>query len=291
MRQSNFLTKTDVQDDDDDEDRAFNLRLPTWFRLWRLRQVAGKVKTTDVISAKESAWIDRWVAKDLSPDYLYKMLGLAKQGDKAMQSQNYRLFEEYNNRLFAKDQALYQSWMEKLMTPEDVYKALKLDKLKGAKVAKSKNYRRYEVYLVKYYETNNSKYSLFLVTFGLALLGTVNTVTEPTVVLVANALGAIPNLLELFEKKNCSYAVDIEVAPPRQLQGAKEMNTGKRKEEIHSKRNTTLLLMQTMMVLNEGSSCYLLNRGIRCFGVGMIQNTCKIKVITIRHASVGITVD
>ncbi|ETO82893.1 hypothetical protein AM587_10004929 [Phytophthora nicotianae] len=135
-----------------DEERGFNLPGLTWFRFWRLRRVADKLKTTDVISAKESKWIDSWVKKDLNPQYVYKKLGLTKQGDKAMQSQNYRLFEAYTERMFAKDQALYNSWLAKKMTPEDVYKALKLDKLKGAKAAESKDFRRYEVYVFKWYE-------------------------------------------------------------------------------------------------------------------------------------------
>jgi hypothetical protein len=52
------------------EERALGVgRLTTWFRFWRLRRVAGKMKTTDVISAKESKWIDGWVKRDLRPDY------------------------------------------------------------------------------------------------------------------------------------------------------------------------------------------------------------------------------
>ncbi|KAG7378877.1 hypothetical protein PHYPSEUDO_009413 [Phytophthora pseudosyringae] len=135
-----------------DEERGISLPGLSWFRFWRLRRVADKLKTTDVISAKESKWIDSWVKKDLSPEYVYKQLGLTKQGDKAMQSQNYRLFETYTDRMFTKDQALYNSWLAKKMNPEDVYKALKLDKLKGAKAAKSKEFRRYEVYVFKWYE-------------------------------------------------------------------------------------------------------------------------------------------
>ncbi|GMF25248.1 unnamed protein product [Phytophthora lilii] len=69
---------------------------------------------------------------------------------------------------------------------------------------------------------------------------------------------------------------NIEVAALWSLQ--ERMNKGKRDEEIHLKRK---LLMQTMMVLNEGSSCYPLNRGIRCFGVGMIQNTRKIEGVAV----------
>lgn len=40
------------------------------------------------------------------------------------------------------------------MTPEDVYKALKLDKLHGAKATTNPDYRRYEVYLFKWHELN-----------------------------------------------------------------------------------------------------------------------------------------
>ncbi|GMF36625.1 unnamed protein product [Phytophthora lilii] len=80
-------------------------------------------------------------------------------------------------------------------------------------------------------------------------------------------------------------SANIEVAAPRQLQGTKRMNKDKKHQENRSKRNATLQLLQTMMALNEGSCCYLLNRGIRCFGVRMIQR--KIEGVTIRHVTVA----
>ncbi|EGZ08158.1 hypothetical protein PHYSODRAFT_288810 [Phytophthora sojae] len=148
---SERLLRSEPQDEDTFEDRAFGLN---WLRLRWLRLGAAKAKTTDVISARESKWIEAWANKNLSPNYVYKQLGLAKQGDKAMQSQNYRIFEAYTERLFAKDQALYTKWLDAKMTPEDVYKALKLDKLLGAKAANSPDFRRYEVYMFKWHELN-----------------------------------------------------------------------------------------------------------------------------------------
>jgi len=83
---------------------------------------------------------------------VFKRLGLAKRGAKAMESQNYRLFETFTEHMFAKDKALYTKWLAAKMTPEDVFKTLQLDKMKPAKATKTKDFRRYEVYLYKWYD-------------------------------------------------------------------------------------------------------------------------------------------
>ncbi|KAG7378702.1 hypothetical protein PHYBOEH_000249 [Phytophthora boehmeriae] len=58
-------------------------------KLKKAEDAAAKLK------AKEDKMVNGWLAKLRTPDKVYKDLGLLKLGNRATESKNYRIYEEY----------------------------------------------------------------------------------------------------------------------------------------------------------------------------------------------------
>ncbi|KAG7394138.1 hypothetical protein PHYBOEH_005641 [Phytophthora boehmeriae] len=105
----------DADDDDDDEERLLGLgKLSEKYKLMKMRRSAKKdMKAADKLKAAEAAklkkaedaaaklkaredkMINGWLGELRRPDKVYKDLGLLKLGNRATESKNYRIYEDY----------------------------------------------------------------------------------------------------------------------------------------------------------------------------------------------------
>ncbi|RLN46639.1 hypothetical protein BBJ29_008753 [Phytophthora kernoviae] len=100
-----------AEDDDVDEDAAIK-EIKTAKAVEKLKaaenaKVEKAMKAAMKAKTMESEQLNSWFAAMTNPNTVYKELGLAKLGDRAMESKNYLIFEKYQQRFDDKLKGLF----------------------------------------------------------------------------------------------------------------------------------------------------------------------------------------